>query len=61
MMEQAQEVVLLVDSTKFGQQALARLGDLSEVDTVVTDAALSPEYRKAIEAAGCTLIIATAG
>ena len=31
-MEQAQEVVLLVDSGKFGQQALARLGDLSEVD-----------------------------
>jgi DeoR family fructose operon transcriptional repressor len=58
MMEQAQEVVLLVDSTKFGQQALARLGDLSEIDTVVTDAALSLEHRKAIEAAACHLIIA---
>jgi DeoR/GlpR family transcriptional regulator of sugar metabolism len=59
MMEQAQEVILLADSTKFGQQALARLGDLSEVDTVVTDAALSPEHRKAITAAGCQLITAT--
>jgi len=59
MMEQAQEVVLLVDSTKFGQQALARLGDLSEIDTVVTDRALSPEHRKAITAAGCQLIVAT--
>src|SRR5213080_3823109 len=58
MMEQAQEVVLLVDSTKFGQQALARLGDLSEVDTVVTDAALSMEHRKAIERGGCQLIVA---
>ena len=59
MMEQAQEVILLVDSTKFGQQALARLGDLSEIDTVVTDRALSPEHRKAIAAAGCQLIVAT--
>jgi DeoR/GlpR family transcriptional regulator of sugar metabolism len=58
MMEQAQEVVLLVDSTKFGQQALARLGDLTEVDTVVTDAAISNEHRNAIERAGCQLIVA---
>ena len=59
MMEQAQEIVMLVDSTKFGQQALARLGELSEIDTVVTDAAISDEHRKAIEAAGCQLIVAS--
>jgi DeoR/GlpR family transcriptional regulator of sugar metabolism len=58
MMEQAQEIVMLVDSTKFGQQALARLGELSEIDTVVTDAAISDEHRNAIEAAGCQLIVA---
>jgi DeoR/GlpR family transcriptional regulator of sugar metabolism len=60
MMEQAQEIVMLVDSTKFGQQALARLGELSEIDTVVTDAGISDEHRKAIEAAGCQLIVAPA-
>jgi len=59
MMEQAQEIVMLVDSTKLGQQALARLGELSEIDTVVTDAAISDEHRKAIEAAGCQLIVAS--
>ena len=59
MMEQAQEVILLVDSTKFGQQALARLGDLSEIDTVVTDNALSPVFKRSIEAAGCNLILAS--
>jgi DeoR/GlpR family transcriptional regulator of sugar metabolism len=58
MMEQAQEVVLLVDSTKFGQQALARLGDLSEVDTVVTDPQITDGHRRAIESAGCHLIVA---
>jgi DeoR/GlpR family transcriptional regulator of sugar metabolism len=60
MMEQAQEIVMLVDSTKFGQQALARLGELTENDTVVTDAAISDEHRKSIEAAGCQLIVAPA-
>jgi DeoR/GlpR family transcriptional regulator of sugar metabolism len=58
MMEQAQEVVLLIDSGKVGQQALARLGELSEVDTVVTDAAVVDEHKAAIEAAGCQLIVA---
>src|SRR5256885_9240339 len=48
MMEQAQQVVLLVDAEKFGQQALARLGDLSEIDILVTDAGLSPEHQQQI-------------
>jgi len=59
MMEQAQEVILLVDSTKFGQQALARLGELSEVDTVVTDANVTDQHRASINDAGCQLIIAS--
>lgn len=58
MMEQAQEVVLLADSGKFGQQALSRLGPLSEIDIVVSDDALPPDHRDQIRAAGCQLIIA---
>ena len=58
MMEQAQEVVLLADSTKFGQQALSRLGELSEVDVIVTDPAIAAEHRRDIEAAGCRLVVA---
>jgi DeoR/GlpR family transcriptional regulator of sugar metabolism len=58
MMAQAQEVVLLVDSGKFGQQALAKLCDLSEVDVVVTDDGLSSQHRKEVEAAGCRLVVA---
>lgn len=58
MMEQSQQVVLLADSEKFGQQALARLCDLSEVDVVVSDSGLSPEHRRAIADAGCELILA---
>jgi DeoR/GlpR family transcriptional regulator of sugar metabolism len=58
MMAQAQEVVLLVDSSKFGQQALARLCQLDEIDTVVTDSGISEEHRRAIEEAGCQVIVA---
>jgi len=58
MMEQSQQVVLLADSEKFGQQALSRLCDLSEIDIVVSDASLANEHREAIARAGCELIIA---
>jgi DeoR/GlpR family transcriptional regulator of sugar metabolism len=58
MMEQAQEVVLLADSGKFGQQALSRLCPLSEIDVVVSDANLTPEQRELVQSAGCELIIA---
>ena len=60
MMEQAQQVVLLADSGKFGQQALARLGGLDEIDVVVADAALPHEQREQVMAAGVQLIVAAA-
>jgi DeoR family ulaG and ulaABCDEF operon transcriptional repressor len=58
MMEKAQKVVLLADSSKFGQQALARLGGLDEIDIVVSDAGLGEAERRLIQGAGCQLIIA---
>jgi DeoR/GlpR family transcriptional regulator of sugar metabolism len=58
MMQQVQQVVLLADSSKFGQQALAKLCGLNEVDVVVTDAGLSKEHREQVKAAGCELVVA---
>jgi DeoR/GlpR family transcriptional regulator of sugar metabolism len=58
MMAQAQRTVLLVDSSKFGQRALARLCALSEIDTVVTDPEITDEHRRQVEQAGRELIIA---
>jgi DeoR/GlpR family transcriptional regulator of sugar metabolism len=58
MMQQSQQVVLLVDSGKFGQQALVQLSALDEVDVVVTEAEPSAEDQKVIADAGCRLIIA---
>ncbi|MNW34493.1 Glucitol operon repressor [compost metagenome] len=37
MVEIADEVILLADSSKFGQQALTHVTDLSRVNTIVTD------------------------
>src|SRR5438270_6138049 len=57
MMQQSQQVVLLADSSKFGQQALAKLGELGEIDIVVSDSRLAHEHRAAVESAGCQLIV----
>ena len=57
MMEQAQQIVLLVDSSKFGQQALCRLCDLTDIDIVVCDNALAEVHRQKIIDAGCQLMI----
>lgn len=58
MMEQSQRTVLLIDASKFGQQALVKLCDLSAIDTVVTNTMLPREVRDEIAAAGCELIVA---
>jgi DeoR/GlpR family transcriptional regulator of sugar metabolism len=58
MFEQAQQIVLLCDSSKFGQQALAKLGSLEEVDIVVADQPLPEEFRDEVNRAGCELITA---
>jgi len=58
MMAQAQQVILLADSTKFGQQALVKLCELTDVDIVVSDSELSNDHQKQIQDAGCQLIIA---
>ncbi|HTW94053.1 MAG TPA: DeoR/GlpR family DNA-binding transcription regulator [Tepidisphaeraceae bacterium] len=58
MMEQAQQIILLADHDKFGQQALVRLCDLNEVDIVVSDSKLPEAEQEAVRQAGCELILA---
>jgi DeoR/GlpR family transcriptional regulator of sugar metabolism len=60
MMQCAQEVVLVADRTKFGRLSLTRLCGLDEIDAVVTDAGLNPEYRALLEAAGVRIHLASA-
>ncbi|MCC7349266.1 MAG: DeoR/GlpR transcriptional regulator [Phycisphaerales bacterium] len=58
MMRQTQQVVLLADSSKFGQQALARLCDLGDIHTVVSDSNLESIHQEQTRAAGCQLLLA---
>lgn len=44
MMQIAAQVVLLVDSSKFGMQAFAQLGSLERVHTVITDSGIRPDH-----------------
>jgi len=58
MMRQAQRRVLLCDSSKFDQQALARLCELKDVDTLVTDDKITKSQRAMVKRAGCEVLVA---
>ncbi len=52
----ARRVVLLADSSKFGQEHFARFGSLDDVDLLITDSGLTPEDATAIERAGTEVV-----
>lgn len=56
-MAQARSVILATDSTKFGKQALVCLGPVSEIHTLVTDAAPGPELQAILAAANVAVHI----
>jgi DeoR/GlpR family transcriptional regulator of sugar metabolism len=58
MMQIADEVIIVADSSKIGRRSLANLCQLNEVTYLVTDKGISPEWQKKLEAAGVKLIIA---
>ncbi|MCC7192763.1 MAG: DeoR/GlpR transcriptional regulator [Phycisphaeraceae bacterium] len=49
MMRQAARSILLMDSSKFGRKSLARVCGLGEVDQIVTDSAISSEWRDRLD------------
>lgn len=61
MIELADRVFLLVDSSKFGARSVEFFCDLSEIDSVITDSGISQDAVKAIERAGAVLEIAPLG
>ncbi len=58
MMSCADEIVVVADHTKIGRQALAFLCELSAIDTLIMDHAVTPEQRELIEQAGAHLVLA---
>jgi DeoR/GlpR family transcriptional regulator of sugar metabolism len=49
MIDRADQVILLADSSKFGIQSFAHVADWSKIDAVVTDRKLSDEFRRYFE------------
>ncbi len=58
MIRAASKVYLLADSSKIGHPALASLGRISLIDTLITDSKISPEVVSKIEELGVKVIIA---
>ena len=58
MMQSADEVIVVADSTKFGKASLARMCDLKEVNKLVVDHEISEDWRSRVAAAGAELIVA---
>lgn len=58
MIESAQSVYLVADSTKIGARSFCVLGGLDQIDVLITDDGIKPAYKRAIEATGVEIIIA---
>lgn len=59
MMEAAQIIVIMADSTKFGQRGLGRICSLDQVQYIITDQSVSSGTVKQLEERGIKVIIAT--
>ncbi|AXQ31266.1 DeoR/GlpR transcriptional regulator [Solimonas sp. K1W22B-7] len=58
LLERADELVLLVDSSKFEAPTGHVLCELSEIDVVVTDAEIRDEHKRFLEQAGIAVVVA---
>jgi DeoR/GlpR family transcriptional regulator of sugar metabolism len=58
MMNAAEEVIVVADSTKFGHMSLSHLCNLSDIDVLVTDHEIDPTWRERVEAAEVRLLVA---
>jgi len=58
MMDAADEVIVVADSSKCGHKALARICGLDRVHRVVSDDRLAPEWQECLRKAGVEVILA---
>lgn len=58
MIEAADEVLVLADSTKFGHSSLARLCDLDQIDAMVVDDCLEESWKVALQQANVQVHVA---
>ena len=60
MLDVADEVIVVTDSSKLGHSALAHLCELKRVDRLVVDSGISDDWRQILESAGVEVLVAEA-
>ena len=58
ILERANQVIVLADSSKIGVRAFSVIGDISRIDVLVTDDRIHPDTKEALEAIGIEVLIA---
>lgn len=58
LIDRAEEVILLVDSSKFRTQSGTIVCGLDEIDIVITDSGIAPDMARALQDAGVKLVVA---
>lgn len=58
MMQVAQEVTVIADSSKIGRRSLSVIGDITSVQRIVTDSRIGPEALEGFRKSGITVIVA---
>ncbi len=58
MMRAAQKVIVLADSTKFGRRGFAKIGNIEDIDMIITDSGINPNVVKQIKEHGIEVVIA---
>uniref|UniRef100_UPI0040569E32 DeoR/GlpR family DNA-binding transcription regulator n=1 Tax=Alistipes sp. TaxID=1872444 RepID=UPI0040569E32 len=58
MMSCSSKIVVLADSSKFGQRGFGHIASLDDIDIIITDNGITKEMREMMESAGIELIIA---
>ncbi len=61
LMRQAEELIVMIDSSKFRKRSSLILCPLESVSTIITDEGISDEAVRMMEAAGVALVVAGAG
>ena len=59
LVQYAEKVILLADSTKFNQRSDYFFAKLSQIDRIITDSGIAPQSVKDFKAAGCEVMIAS--
>lgn len=60
MIQAAQKVIVLADSTKFNKRGFSKIANLDEIDLVITDEGIAPQLARQLEERGLDLLIVDA-